>query len=160
MSDEFDGYVVPDEIPADGFDDVVVDYIDEQEFDESVPPTPDFHQPTGPSGDMTDKSPLDFFKLVTDEMLDCIELISMLNNTLTQPPPSTLVYTAGIRESTTELSSRSSWPFSSRWVWSLTPMYRTTGQPTGHRLHLHITLYLLNVHVPETGKKIRYKTNS
>ena len=90
MSDEFDGYVVPDEIPADGFDDVVVDYIDEQEFDESVPPTPDFHQPTGPSGDMTDKSQLDFFKLVTDEMLDCIELISMLNNTLTQPPPSTL----------------------------------------------------------------------
>ena len=37
------------------------------------PPIPDFQQPTGPSVDMTDKSPLDFFKLlVTDEMLDHI----------------------------------------------------------------------------------------
>ena len=50
--DEFDSYIDPNE---------------------DVTPIPDFQQPTGPSVDMTDKSPLDFFKLlVTDEMLDHI----------------------------------------------------------------------------------------
>ena len=38
MSDEFDGYIDPDDIPAYGFDDLVGDDIDEQEFDEGVPP--------------------------------------------------------------------------------------------------------------------------
>ena len=70
-SNEFDGYRDPDENPADGFNDAVGDGIDEQEFD-GVPPIPGFQQPTGPSVDMTDKSPLDFFKLVTDDMPDHI----------------------------------------------------------------------------------------
>ena len=39
--DEFDGYIDPDVIPADGFDDEVGTDIDEQEFD-GVPSIPDF----------------------------------------------------------------------------------------------------------------------
>ena len=70
--DDFDGYIDPDEIPADGLDDAVGN--DDEESDSGdLPPIPDFQQPTGPTVDMTDKSPLDFFKLmVTDEMLDHI----------------------------------------------------------------------------------------
>ena len=58
--DEFDG-------PADSFEDA------DSDVSEDAPPIPDFQQLTGPSVDMTDKSPLDFFKLsVTDAMLDHI----------------------------------------------------------------------------------------
>ena len=45
--DECDGCIDPDEIPADGFDDAAGD-IDEQEFNEGVPPIPHFQQLTGP----------------------------------------------------------------------------------------------------------------
>ena len=53
-------------LPQDGFpkansDSSTFHDIDEQEFDEDVTPIPDFQQPAGPSGNMTDKSPLDFF---------------------------------------------------------------------------------------------------
>ena len=66
--DEFDGYVDPDEAPFDsevGYDG------EESEADDDVPSIPDFRQPTGPSLDMSNKTPLDFFKLlVTEDMLD------------------------------------------------------------------------------------------
>ena len=68
--DEFDGYIDPDETSADGLDD---GNGEDSEQSDDVPPIPDFQQPTGPSVDMTDKSPLDFFKLlVNDAMLDHI----------------------------------------------------------------------------------------
>ena len=117
MSDnEFDGYIDPDEIPADGFDDVIgSDGEDSESSNEDVPPIPELQQPTGPSVDMTDKSLLDFFKLlVTDNMLDHIveqTLTSMLNNILTQQPSLlTLTYMAGTKKFTIELSSKSSLP--------------------------------------------------
>ena len=87
---------------------------DEIPADEGVPSIPDFQQPTGPSGNMTDKSPLDFFKLmVTDEMLDhIVEQTNIYAQQYSDTTPlSTLVHTAGIRKSTTELSSRNSWPW-------------------------------------------------
>ena len=59
--DEFDGYIDPNEIPADSFDDAVGnDGEDSESSNKDVPPTPQFQQPTGISIDMTDKSPLDF----------------------------------------------------------------------------------------------------
>ena len=68
--DEFDGYIDPDETSAEGLDD---GNGEDSEQSDDVPPIPDFQQPTGPSVDMTDKSPLDFFKLlVNDAMLDHI----------------------------------------------------------------------------------------
>ena len=100
-------------MPADGFEYVVGDDIDEQVFD-GVPPIPDFQQPTGPSGNVTDKSPLVFSTLmVTDEMLDHIveqTNIYAQQYLVTTPSLHTHEYTAGIRKSTTKLSSRSSWP--------------------------------------------------
>ena len=68
--DEFDGYIDPDETSAEGLDD---GNGEDSEPSDDVPPIPDFQQPTGPSVDMTDKSPLDFFKLlVNNAMLDHI----------------------------------------------------------------------------------------
>ena len=68
--DEFDGYIDPDEVPVDADDG---DDYEESEPNDDVPHIPDFQQPTGPSADMSDKSPLDFFKLmVTDGTLDLI----------------------------------------------------------------------------------------
>ena len=68
--DEFDGYIDPDETSAEGLDD---GNGEDSEQSDDVPPIPDFQQPTGPLVDMTDKSPLDFFKLlVNDAMLDHI----------------------------------------------------------------------------------------
>ena len=65
--DEFDD---PDETSADGLDDRNGE---DSEPSDDVPPIPDFQQPTGPSVDMTDKSPLDFFKLLVNvSMLDHI----------------------------------------------------------------------------------------
>ena len=67
--DEFDGYIDPNEISAEGSDGNGED----SEPSDDVPPIPDFQQPTGPSVDMTDKSLLDFFKLlVNDAKLDHI----------------------------------------------------------------------------------------
>ena len=68
--DEFDGYVDPDEAPFDS----EVGYVgEESEADDDVPSIPDFRQPTGPSLDMSNKTPPDFFKLlVTEDMLDGI----------------------------------------------------------------------------------------
>ena len=64
--DEFDSYIDPDEAPNNG--DVGDDY-EESESDNDVPPIPDFQQPTGPSVDLSSKTPLDYFKqVVTDEM--------------------------------------------------------------------------------------------
>ena len=61
--DEFDGYIDENEDLADGSNDTHGD--DGEEVD--VPAMCDFQQP---STDMTDKSPLDFFKvLIIDEML-------------------------------------------------------------------------------------------
>ena len=46
---------------------------EESEANDDVPSIPVFNQPTGPSVDMSNKTPLDFFKLlVTDDMLDGI----------------------------------------------------------------------------------------
>ena len=94
--DEFDGYIDPDETSAEGLDD---GNGEDSEPSDDVPPIPDFQQPTGPSVDMTDKSLLDFFKLlVNDAMLDHIEqtnLYAQRNN-----PPSSL--------SRTRLEQRSS----------------------------------------------------
>ena len=61
------------------------------EFDEGVPLIPDFQQPTGPVN-MTDKSPLDFFKLmVTDDMLDhIVELCSIIRSHKPLPPHSSI----------------------------------------------------------------------
>ena len=72
--DEFDGYIDPDETSNEGFDDGNGEGNGEDsEPSDDIPPIPDFQQPTGPSVDMTDKSPLDFFKLlVNDAMLDHI----------------------------------------------------------------------------------------
>ena len=68
--DEFDGYIDPDEVPTRS---EVDDDYEESAPDDDVPPIPDFQQTTGPSVDMSDKTPLDFFKqLVTDDMLDLI----------------------------------------------------------------------------------------
>ena len=68
--DKFDGYIDPDETSAEGFDD---GNGEDSEPSDDIPPIQDFQQPTGPSLDMTDKSPLDFFKLlVNDAMLDHI----------------------------------------------------------------------------------------
>ena len=110
-NDEFHGYKNPNEIPTDGFDDAVGNDGEDSESNKNVPPIPDFQQPFV---DMTDKSPLDFFKLlVTDEMLDHMlsKLTSMLNNILTQPPSlHTLAYTAETKKFTTKLSLKSSWP--------------------------------------------------
>ena len=61
--DDFDG---PSETLADTFDDAVGG-----EESEDVPPIPDFQQPTGPSVDMTDKSPLDFFQAFLDIFCNC-----------------------------------------------------------------------------------------
>ena len=70
--DEFDGYVDPDELPPSDAD-VGDDVPGSEAADDDLPHIPDFQHPTGPSEDMTDKTPLDFFKLlVTDDMLDLI----------------------------------------------------------------------------------------
>ena len=89
--DEFDGYIDPDETSAEGFDDGNGEY---NEPPDHVPPIPDFQQPTGPLVDMTDKSPLDFFKLlVNNAMLD--HIVKQINiyaqqyiHTTTLPPHS------------------------------------------------------------------------
>ena len=93
--DEFDGHIDPNEIPADGFDDAVGnDGEDSESSNEDVPPIPEFQQPTGPSVNMTDKSPLDFFKLlVTNDMLDHIVeqthlYVQQYIDTTTLPPHS------------------------------------------------------------------------
>ena len=68
--DEFDGYVDPDEAPFESGEDCDGE---ESEADDDVPSIPVFNQPTGPSVDMSNKTPLDFFKLlVTDTVLDGI----------------------------------------------------------------------------------------
>ena len=79
--DEFDGYVDPDEQPP---TDAKVGDVPESEAagtdvpeseaaDSDSPLIPDFQHSTGPSVDMSNKTPLDFFKLVvTDDMLDLI----------------------------------------------------------------------------------------
>ena len=68
--DEFEGYIDADDDTADDTE-VANGTTDLEDSSDDVPPIPDFQQPTGPSLDMTGKSPLDFFKLfVTDEMLD------------------------------------------------------------------------------------------
>ena len=68
--DEFDGYIDPDKTSAEGFDD---GNGEDSEPSDDLPTIPDFQQPMGSSVDMTDKSPLDFFKfLVNDAMLDHI----------------------------------------------------------------------------------------
>ena len=94
--DEFDGYVDPDEAPFDsevGYDG------EESEADDDVPSIPDFRQPTGPSLDMSNKTPLDFSscwwqKTCWTGLLN--KQISTLNG-LWMPPPSlnTRVYMAG-----------------------------------------------------------------
>ena len=85
--DEFDGYVDPDEAPFDsevGYDG------EESEADDDVPSIPDFRQPTGPSLDMSNKTPLDFSswwwqKTCWTGLLN--KQISTLNS-LWMPPPS------------------------------------------------------------------------
>ena len=70
--DDFDGYVDPDEPPFDG-DGGHDGEREEVEPEDDVPSIPEFRQPTGPSVDMSNKTPLDFFKLlVTEDMLDGI----------------------------------------------------------------------------------------
>ena len=90
--DKFNGYVDPDEAPNEG---EVGSDDHESESDNDVPSIPDFQQPTGPSIDMSDKTPLDFFKLlVADEMLDLIvEQMNIYAQTVHRhsKPPSTLV---------------------------------------------------------------------
>ena len=68
--DEFDGYVDPDEAPFESGEDCDRK---ESEADDDVPFIPVFIKSTGPFVDMSNKTPLDFFKLlVTDDMLDGI----------------------------------------------------------------------------------------
>ena len=99
-------YIHPDETSAEGLDD---GNGEDSEPSDDVPPIPDFQEPTGPSVDMTDKSPLDFFQACSQRMPCWIILLtkvtSMLNNILTQPSLLNLAYTAGTKKFTTEMSS-------------------------------------------------------
>ena len=96
--DEFD----PDEALFDsevGYDG------EESEADDDVPSIPDFRQPTGPSLDMSNKTPLDFFKLlVTEDMLDgTVEQTNLYAQQFmdaTSLPPHSRVYMAGTKRPT------------------------------------------------------------